>query len=402
MSHQDLIDSNILRQRFSDALSTMYREEVPAYGTLLDIVAETNVEIDAEQGVDAARLGQERHGAIRVGTPRDLSILARAFALLGMEPVGYYDLSVAGLPIHSTAFRPTKQSALDISPFRMFCSLLRPELIDDQALRNEAERILNKRDIFSPELLPLINKAEKQGGLSETEGTRFISAFLKTFQWHEKANVSLETYKRLQKHHTLVADIVSFQGPHINHLTPRTLDIDLCQSKMKERGLEAKYVIEGPPLRKCPILLRQTAFKALSETILFEDDGTWIPFEHTARFGEIEQRGAALTPKGRALYDQCLSAKDFSHFPDDWSMLRSQDLAYFRKTNEGYEPITYEDFLPVSAAGIFRSNLRETGQATALNASANKDAFEAALGRSVIDMFELYEAQASADNTPSP
>ena len=53
-----------------------------------------------------------------------------------------------------------------------------------------------------------------------------------------------------------------------------------------------------------PILLRQTSFKALEEPVLFagEHKGT-----HTARFGEIEQRGVALTPKGRELYDRLLN-----------------------------------------------------------------------------------------------
>ncbi len=394
MTQTNFIAASALRQTFSDALSAMYRKEVPAYGTLLDIVAETNATIDPAQAVDAARLGQERHGAIRVGTPHDLNILARAFAVLGMDPVSYYDLSVAGLPIHSTAFRPVTPEGLAESPFRMFCSLLRPELIDDVSLREEAEEILQARDIFTPELLPLLEKAEKEGGLGKSDADCFVTAFLKTFQWHDRANVSLQAYERLQKHHTLVADIVSFQGPHINHLTPRTLDIDLCQKKMRERGLEAKEIIEGPPLRKCPILLRQTAFKALSEDILFEDNGEWKVGKHTARFGEIEQRGAALTPKGRELYDTCLAAKDFSDFPDDWETLRAQGLAYFRKTETGFEPLTYEDFLPVSAAGIFRSNLDESGDSHALKATANQAAFEAALGRPVLDMFDIYTQQA--------
>ena len=66
---------------------------------------------------------------------------------------------------------------------------------------------------------------------------------------------------------------------------------------------------------------------------------------HTARFGEIEQRGIALTPKGRALYDRLLGeagvGKDnlthqrhlqevFSPFPDSEFLLRQQGLAYFR------------------------------------------------------------------------
>ena len=54
-------------------------------------------------------------------------------------------------------------------------------------------------------------------------------------------------------------------------------------------------------------------------------------------------------------------------------------------------PITYEDFLPVSAAGIFRSNL---GSAEQRNYSANeaRAAFERDLGCAVHDEIALYEA----------
>src|SRR5690606_23830409 len=150
---------------------------------------------------------------------------------------------------------------------------------------------------------------------------------------------------------------------------------------------------------------------------------------HTARFGEIEQRGVALTRKGRALYDQLLdmarsrisgapnegnaaaymqNLQDcFATFPDDYAALREQGLAFFRYfvTEKGqagypgdaaesnlqalieqgyisYEPLVYEDFLPVSAAGIFQSNLGDKAQAEyALNAS--QVAFEQALGAPV-------------------
>ena len=45
--------------------------------------------------------------------------------------MGYYDLSVAGVPVHSTAFRPVTDAALLANPFRVFTSLLRLELVDD-------------------------------------------------------------------------------------------------------------------------------------------------------------------------------------------------------------------------------------------------------------------------------
>ncbi len=73
--------------------------------------------------------------------------MRRAFAVMGMHPVGYYDLSVAGVPVHSTAFRPVDDAALNANPFRVFTSLLRLELIEDEALRAEAETILSTRQI---------------------------------------------------------------------------------------------------------------------------------------------------------------------------------------------------------------------------------------------------------------
>ncbi len=55
------------------------------------------------------------------------------------------------------------------------------------------------------------------------------------------------------------------------------------------------------------------------------------------------------------------------------------------------DPITYEDFLPVSAAGIFQSNLGGEEQKQ-YQAHAAQQAFEAALGGRVHDEIALYEA----------
>jgi uncharacterized glyoxalase superfamily metalloenzyme YdcJ len=198
---------------------------------------------------------------------------------------------------------------------------------------------------------------------------------------------------------------------------------------MPGKGITPKAVIEGPPRRQCPILLRQTSFKALDEAIAFTDSKG----SHSARFGEIEQRGVALTPKGRALYDQLLNAardelgafpneanagrytelmeQHFQAFPDNHREMREQELAYFRYfvTEKGLaaqdkvntldeliaaghvdvEPLVYEDFLPVSAAGIFQSNLGDAAQSH-YAANSNQAEFEKALGRQTIDELKLY------------
>ncbi|MDT3501778.1 2-oxoadipate dioxygenase/decarboxylase HglS [Stenotrophomonas maltophilia] len=436
------VSPDVIRRLFAQAMSRMYRTEVPLYGTLVELVERINAQVLAQDPALAAqlqrndergRLDEERHGAIRVGTAQELATLRRLFAVMGMFPVGYYDLSVAGVPVHSTAFRPLTGAALAQNPFRVFTSLLRLELIEDEALRAQSAQILARRRIFTDAALALIDQAERDGGLSQDDAERFVAEALETFRWHGDATVDLPTYHALHQAHRLVADVVSFRGPHINHLTPRTLDIDAAQAAMIEQGMAAKAVIEGPPRRACPILLRQTSFKALEEAVHFPDDQGGDAGTHTARFGEIEQRGLALTPKGRALYDQLLAqARNsegagstggdygqrlqaaFAAFPDDHDTLRREGLGYFRYqlTEAGRaapggigdlpaealiaaglvvaDPIVYEDFLPVSAAGIFQSNLGGEEQ-RAYAAHANREAFEQALGVPVNDEFDIYE-----------
>ncbi len=436
------VSPDVIRRLFAQAMSRMYRTEVPLYGTLVELVERINTEVLAQDPAlaaqllrndERARLDEERHGAIRVGTPQELATLRRLFAVMGMYPVGYYDLSVAGVPVHSTAFRPLTAAALALNPFRVFTSLLRLELIEDEVLRAQSAEILARRRIFTDDALALIDQAEREGGLTQADAERFVEQALETFRWHGDATVDLPTYHALHKAHRLVADVVSFRGPHINHLTPRTLDIDAAQAAMIEHGMAAKAVIEGPPRRACPILLRQTSFKALEEAVHFPDNEGGDAGTHTARFGEIEQRGLALTAKGRALYDQLLTqARDaggagstggdygqrlqavFASFPDDHDTLRQEGLGYYRYqlTDAGRaapervadlpaevlvaaglataDPIVYEDFLPVSAAGIFQSNLGG-GEQRAYAAHANREAFEQALGAAVNDEFEIYE-----------
>ena len=444
---QAFVSTDRIRSLFTEAMSKMYRAEVPQYGTLIELVADVNAGFlesnpDLRERLAGAgqleRIDVERHGAIRLGTADELFTIRRLFSVMGMQPVGYYDLSVAGVPVHSTCFRSIDEAALNVNPFRVFTSLLRLELIEDEGLRREAEAILAKRRIYTPRAVALIERHEQNGGLTEAEVTEFVAEALETFRWHSEATVSAETYKRLHDAHRLIADVVSFKGPHINHLTPRTLDIDAVQARMPERGITPKAVIEGPPRRVCDILLRQTSFKALEEAIAFAGDsgaGT-----HTARFGEIEQRGVALTAKGRALYDRLLASvrgevqvgaggakagayddeliERFKALPDSWEELRKEGLAFFRysATHAGiaaggalprdpealiaggylaFAPIVYEDFLPVSAAGIFQSNLG-TDQQQNYAARSNRAAFEAALGAAVQDELVLYAERQAA------
>jgi uncharacterized glyoxalase superfamily metalloenzyme YdcJ len=408
-----LCNKDDLRATFASAMSIMYKAEVPLYGDLVRTVNSVNRAV-LEGSKAADRLDVERHGAVRLGTPYELHTTRRMLALIGLYPVDYYDLSVAGLPMHATAFRPIHEVSLSKNPFRIFTTLLRPELLRTEP-RNLAMALLAKRNIFSDELVQLIDMGEDQGGFTPEQGERFILEAMKTFRWQAVAAASHSDYQKLSLEHPILADIASFNSAHINHLTPRTLDIDAAEQEMRRQGLAVKDSIEGPPARRHPILLRQTSFLALQERISFPksnlstSSSDLVAGYHKARFGEIEQRGAALTTKGRQLYDALLhrvrqaqqsrtqvactsysgdAYEDiFKDFPDDWSSMLRDGLVFFeahplvptttqlgaiaeRRTGniahlhdlveQGLvetRPITYEDFLPFSAAGIFRSNL---------------------------------------------
>ncbi|KAH8649983.1 hypothetical protein BX600DRAFT_529095 [Xylariales sp. PMI_506] len=466
-----------LRTAFALAMSHMYKNEVPLYGDLVRIVQGCNKQclLNMANGADGRtydsdnldRLTLERHGAIRLGKPEELRTVRRIFSLLGMQPVGYYDLSVARLPMHATCFRPIDTAALESNPFRVFTTLLRPELIRSQEARELALRLLARRHIFSPELMRILDVAEKQdsqdggggvgGRLRATDAEVFIREALRTFSWAPVAEATHAEYQVLRAEHPILADIACFRTAHINHLTPRTLDIDAAQAAMAARaGMAVKDRIEGPPRRRWPILLRQTSFLALEEPIRFkvrDDDAVeLIDGSHKARFGEIEERGAAVTPAGRALYDQLLDkttqdlqgqssgsgsacvedalAENFKEYPDTWTELRKRGLVYIKydftgrlpswkvKVDEDMKPsqasiecliedgvfktapINYEDFLPFSAAGIFQSNLNQKPSSTngkqseeveeALERPADVAGMERALGCSIINPDDLY------------
>lgn len=443
------VSSEYIRNRFARIMSDMYKSEVPLYGELLDLVNDINDEVlSNSKDIKAqlvrtgenSRLNMERHGAIRLGKPSELFTMRRLFKVMGMFPVGYYDLATAGVPVHATAFRAIENTALNQAPFRVFTSLLRLDLIDDAQLQSSIKTILDRREIFTDKVLGLIDKWEAQGGLHKDDAEIFVREALETFRWHETATVDYEMYEALLEQHRLIADVVAFKGPHINHLTPRTLDIDKVQECMEARNISPKDNIEGPPPRKCPILLRQTSFKALSEKVRFKNsDGEGKKGNHKARFGEIEQRGAAVTQKGLDLYNELLFKtreaiggsptaenasvyntillENFKNFPDTYQELYSKELAYFHyfttdKVKEipkdrvytkadvndllvdGYlriEPMVYEDFLPVSAAGIFASNLGTDDAKRQYTKTSNQAQFEKYLGHPVYDLMKWYD-----------
>jgi uncharacterized glyoxalase superfamily metalloenzyme YdcJ len=164
--------------------------------------------------------------------------------------------------------------------------------------------------------------------------------------------------------------------------------------------------IQGPPRTDGPaVLLRQTSFRALAEPRRFRDaDGTVHDGTLRVRFGEVEARGVALTRKGRERYDQAMAQPDPAaswqdHFPATDADMAAQGLAYYYG-GDPTRPVVYEDFLPASAAGIFRSNLDSDARTTAGTDGTetpgyDQDWMSGAIGRDIADPYALYQKAAS-------
>ncbi len=455
-----------LRAAFARRLAAMYGREVPAYETLVEVTREINAEVVGRDRDGAQRLGSvervsaERHGAIRVGTPRELAQAARVFAAFGMHPVGFYDLRDAGpspaaarlagsgaasrpveglrltatsVPVVSTAFRPVEVTELARNPFRVFTSMLvvdDPRYFDDDT-RNRLRAFLDERVLFAPELLALADRAAAEGGLPPDAADELLRRATAAFAL-SSIPVDRGWYDHLDAISSVAADIGGVPTTHLNHLTPRVLDIDALQARMRARGVEMIDEIQGPPAWEGPdVLLRQTSFRALAEERVFRyPDGSVRTGALRVRFGEVEQRGIALTPRGRTLYDRMVAEADVlgggadgtrevwrRHLPATERGLAEHGLAFFTYRAAGPaqaraasvsalvdtgaivpEPIVYEDFLPRSAAGIFRSNLAGEGTRDEGRTAPEYDLARLAgvLGATVHDPMDLYAAQQDA------
>ncbi|MCL9796394.1 2-oxoadipate dioxygenase/decarboxylase [Frankia sp. AgKG'84/4] len=440
-----------LRAEFSRRLSELYGREVPAYATLRAVSREINAEVLESRGADARRLGAvgrvgaERHGAVRVGTPREMNQVGRLFAAMGMHPVGFYDLrdaAASAVPVVSTAFRPVDPAELARNPLRMFTSLLVPgdRRFFTAELRRRLEAFLAARTLFPPRLLELADRAIAGNGLDAGDAEEFLTLAADALRL-SRAPVDRAWYTELERVSAVAADIGGVRATHLNHLTPRVLDIDELYRRMGERGVEMIDAIQGPPRWAGPdLLLRQTSFRALAEPRRFRHaDGTITAGTLRVRFGEVEARGIAATPRGRELYERLSADADRlaaeaargspvsaahraeiaadlwnRHVPGSESELARADLAYFTYTatdrrpagppparlrdlvEQGWvrqDPIVYEDFLPRSAAGIFQSNLDGAGSRDADQSGAALDAgwLAEVLDRAPHDPYALYD-----------
>jgi uncharacterized glyoxalase superfamily metalloenzyme YdcJ len=310
----------------------------------------------------------------------------------------------------------------------------------DAETQARLEEFVGARTLFGPQLLELADRSSDEGGLDRADADHFLDLATAAFELSTEP-VDHDWYFTLERISAVAADIGGVPSTHINHLTPRVLDIDDLYERMEARGITMIDEIQGPPdWEGSYVLLRQTSFKALAEERQFRyADGSVRPGSLRVRFGEVEQRGVALTPRGRDLYDRMVAEVDVrlaaapagtrrvdvarvvwrEFLPTTERELALRGLAFFTYTvattqcavgavlslrelvEAGVlvpEPIVYEDFLPRSAAGIFQSNLTDEGTRHDDLVGTPYDivTLGEVIGRPIADPTLLYGAQQNA------
>ena len=229
----------------------------------------------------STRVTAERHGAIRVGTRASCARSAQIFAAMGMYPVGFYDLrdaapsrragGVDGVP----AGRRRRAGAQPVPGLHLAARDRRPALLHRRAAAPA-------RGVPGPAQAVPARAARRwptarrpTTACRPTDADRFLDLATAAFALSREP-VDRAWYRELEQVSAVAADIGGVASTHINHLTPRVLDIDELYARMQERGIAMIDEIQGPPRWDGPdVLLRQTSFRALAEPRGFRRaDGT--------------------------------------------------------------------------------------------------------------------------------
>lgn len=422
------VATSVIRAKIVEAILASFKQSMPIYADMMAVAKDIN---NAAGPQEADRLGRIMHAAIRCASPQELRTIKDILALMGCEPVNYYDLREK-VSVQSTAFRPICPQDIGRNGFRLFCSMLSIDCID-QSGRPFVESIIARRDLFSPALSELIAAGKQQGGLDEQQSQQFVAECVHLFIRPETAMVSMDEYEQLRAINKVAAQVLITNSLAFNHLTPSVASVPEAHRQMQQRGIQTIPVWQGPVGKD--VVLRQTSCLAPPVKLKFPSDGdTFIEADYQETFVEFEERLTALTPKGRLWFEKLFAqgkeqltlregdagyadhyyevmAAALEPFPSDPMECWKQRLAYFTfecqaeriDDDKSFEqlvaegviqliPQKYEDFFGPAATNIFNSNigLDDVSNASVTAVDSQPD-FESMLGRPVVNMYDYYE-----------
>ncbi len=430
-----MVEPSWIRTEVVRKILERFQAALPLYKDMMGVARDIN---QAAGEAEAERLGKVMHAAIRCASSEELQMIRDLFAVMKNEPVNYYDLRER-VSVESTAFRPVSTDEIELNGFRIFCSMLSMECIDE-AHRDFVQSIVDRRNLFDDEFRELISTAKANNGLDQEQAQRFIEKCVDLFTRPEEALVSLEEYQRLKEINKVAAQVLISNSLAFNHLTPSVASVPAAHAEMQKRGIKTIPVWQGPVGKD--VILRQTSCLAPPVILKFPNgDGSFVEAEYQETFVEFEERLQALTRQGRVKFEALFAEgksrlvksekepdyadhyyetmqKALEDFPSDPMELYREGLAYFTyrvsaSASENrsadsevasldsaieaglVEPVAqqYEDFFGPAATNIFNSNIGLEGVShVGIAKPDSQSSFEKLLGSEVIDMYDYYDA----------
>lgn len=294
-----LLSPAALRQRFVERATAKFAGNVPDFVALQQLVR--------EQG----GVFRNDHGAIRTADPEVRALFVRAARVLGLhrdrdyrfpaKKLVSFDLQANGED--STQFK-VFVSQVDLDAFPPAVAALLREDCAQQAAAVDHRAFLAQ-----------IERAEKQGGLSESDAGAFVEHFAMKLMNRNGAPMKRSTLEAVAAVSPEAASALAL-GPDFNHVTIDVLaagfeGIEAMAAAMAARGFRLLPAIQGAPGTK----LRQTATMAATmPTPVLEADGSEGLAATEKQFVEIIERSVAVDGDGTPLWQDDGRPLVFKHF----------------------------------------------------------------------------------------
>lgn len=342
------VESDEIRLKYVQMISDLFHSRYSVYGVVFDIVRDVNnmaLIQNASLYDEMVKKGQKQTFSQELSAhyilfnPGDLGIIRRIFAVMGLYPVGFYNLDLNGKSLASTLFKPLNKIALKQQPFRITVSLA------NQSFDNECEQhnVPKNRLDLSEKFLGLLQKFEKYSALNELDVHYFIQELQENLH---KPDYDMQCCEQRPFRSSMNQIRESIM---IRSTSLACLNLPKVIEELKHFDLYAIDDLDGPSDRKHPLLFNKMNINLRSkhpDHQKSDSDNQNIPVFTI----QLEQRGLALTAKGHQFFKSILSNlksrleprtrlslvqkrklmnQVFKRFPDSSYSLYRKGLAYF-------------------------------------------------------------------------
>ena len=294
-----LLSPATLRQRFVERATAKFAGNVPDFVALQQLVR--------EQG----GVFRNDHGAIRTADPEVRALFVRAARVLGLHRDRDYRF-----PAKKLVSFDLQANGEDSTQFKVFVSQVDLDAFPPavaELLRQDCAQQATAVDHRA--FIAQVERAEKQGGLSESDADAFVEHFAMKLMNRNGAPMKRSTLEAVAAVSPEAASALAL-GPDFNHVTIDVRaagfdGIEAMAAAMAARGFRLLPAIQGAPGTK----LRQTATMAATmPTPVLEADGNEGMAATEKQFVEIIERSVAVDGDGAQLWQDDGRPLVFKHF----------------------------------------------------------------------------------------